>query len=134
MCECVCVHARMHASTLQVTHLRSALNYILCITYHCKNGSIQHHYHSLGIYNTVHYVHPQSFKCFTLCASVCVPCTCMCVREFVCVFVCTCVRARARVCVCVCVCVCACMHSQDVPQEWYIQLTFKFGDLINTDW
>ena len=23
-------------------------------------------------------------------------------------------------------------HSLDIPQEWYIQWEFKFGDLINT--
>ena len=47
--------------------------------------------------------------------SVCI-CVCMCV-VFVCLYVCV------RVCVC-CACACAgvCARSQDIPQDWYIQL------------
>ena len=54
----------------------------------------------------------------------------MCV-VFVCLYVCVCVRVCVCVCVCVCMCVrvrcaCACAgvcaRSQDIPQDWYIQL------------
>ena len=37
------------------------------------------------------------------------------------VCICVCVRVRARVCVC-CACAGVCARSQDIPQEWYIQL------------
>ena len=30
-----------------------------------------------------------------------------------------------------CVCGCVRTRSQDIPQEWYIQCTFKFGNLIH---
>ena len=46
----------------------------------------------------------------------------LCVHvRYICVFVCVCV------CACVC-CVCACVgvyaRSQDIPQDWYIQLCY----------
>ena len=48
--------------------------------------------------------------------SVCI-CVCMCiVSVFVCV--CACVRVPVRACACVGVCA----RSQDIQQEWYIQL------------
>ena len=36
----------------------------------------------------------------------------------ICVFVCVCVCVR----VCVCACAGVCARSQDIPQDWYIQL------------
>ena len=127
MCVCACMHRWLYI--LQVTHYGSALNCILCIIYHYKkwlNTTLYHNY-SLVIYNTVHSMY-RDYRQYLSAIKITL-CACACAMY---VFVCknACVYVCVFVCVCACVYVHACVHvrvhSQDIPQEWYIQWTFKF--------